>query len=266
MASRREEVLLRRQKILADFGDFALQSEDLDSVLTEACRLVGEAMETGRSKVLEIESDGDLLVRAGVGWSPEVVGKVRLSMHERSSESFAVSSRRPVISQDIASEDRFDVPAFMKQAGVRALANVPIFLPGNRAFGLLQVDATEPREFDEDDVSFLRTYASVLGPIIDRILKLSDLRASDERFRLTVEEASDYAIFITDENDVITDWLPGAAKVFGWSAEEAIGRPAALVFTPEDRAEGIVEKEIDQAREKDCAPNNRWHLRKDGSL
>jgi hypothetical protein len=29
----------KRQRVLADFGDFTLQSEDLDAVLTEACRL-----------------------------------------------------------------------------------------------------------------------------------------------------------------------------------------------------------------------------------
>jgi hypothetical protein len=41
--------------VLARFGDFALQSEDLDEALTEACRLVRKALATGRVKVLEIE-------------------------------------------------------------------------------------------------------------------------------------------------------------------------------------------------------------------
>jgi GAF domain-containing protein len=194
MTSEREDMLLRRQKILADFGDFALQSEDLDEILTEACRLVGDAMGTGRAKVLEIEDDDDtLLVRAGVGWAPDIVGRTRMSMSKHSSESFAINERKPVISTDISRDERFEVPDFMKEAGVRALANVPISLPGGHAFGLLQVDACEPRDFDEDDVEFLRTYATILGPIVDRILKLSALRSSEERFRLTVAEASDYA-------------------------------------------------------------------------
>ncbi|WP_046868078.1 hypothetical protein [Microvirga massiliensis] len=89
------DILLRRQKVLADFGGFALQSEELDEVLTEACRLVGEAMETGRAKVLEIAQDGaSLLVRAGVGWARDIVGQVRLPMSERSSETFTTSGRK----------------------------------------------------------------------------------------------------------------------------------------------------------------------------
>jgi PAS domain S-box-containing protein len=260
------DVLLKLQKVLADFGDFTLQSEDLDEVLQEACRLVGEAMGTSRAKVLEIEQGGEsLLVRAGVGRGPGVVGKVRIPMDENSSESYAIKAGAPVITQDISKEERFGLPDFLKEAGVVSLANVPIFLPGKRAYGLLQVDDTVPRPFDQNDTEFLRTYASLLGPVVDRLFKVQALRSSEERFRLTVETATDYAIYTTDDEDRITDWLPGAAAVFGWSAEEAIGQPAAIIFTPEDRETRQPEWEIETARRDGYAPNVRWHLRKDGS-
>ena len=73
------EQMVRRQRVLADFGEFALRCESLDEVLAEACRLVGEALGTERAKVLEIEHEGrTLLVRAGVGWKPGIVGRLRL--------------------------------------------------------------------------------------------------------------------------------------------------------------------------------------------
>ena len=37
------ERVIKRQQLLADFGEFALRSQDLDKVLAEACRLVSEA-------------------------------------------------------------------------------------------------------------------------------------------------------------------------------------------------------------------------------
>ena len=112
-------------------------------MLTEACRLVGEALDTERAKVLEIQAERqELLVRAGVGWASDVVGKVRIPMGERSSESYSIKAGKPVISQDITKEDRFDVPDFMKRAGVVAMVNVPIFVPGERPYGILQVDDT----------------------------------------------------------------------------------------------------------------------------
>ncbi|GEP11432.1 PAS domain S-box protein [Methylobacterium gnaphalii] len=257
--------LMNHQRVLGDFGDFALHSEDLDEVLTEACRLVGEALGTDRAKVLEIQDGGsELLVRAGVGWGPSVVGQVRLLMSERTSETFSIRQRKPVISQDIRLENRFEIPQFMKEAGVVALVNVPIFVPGQKPYGLLQVDASEPREFGQDDIEFLRTYAAIIGPVIDRLRKIRSLRASEERFRLIVETARDYAIFTTDAQDRINAWFAGAESVFGWTAQEAIGRSASMTFTSEDREAGEDEKEISTARREGSAANVRWHQRKDG--
>ena len=259
------DTMLKRQQVLGDFSKFALHSQDLNQILHEACRLVGEAFGTGRAKILEIlHAERQILVRAGVGWDPGIVGKVRLPLEEHSSGTFAIAAGEPVISQDISREERFQIPAFMRKAGVVALVNAPILLPGGRRFGLLQVDATEPRDFDQHDVQFLRTYTTMLGPVIDRLLLARTLRSTERRFRLTVEQARDYAIFLSDPQNRITDWLPGAEAVFGWTAEEAVGQPAAITFTPEDRERQQDRWETEVACQEGVAPNMRWHLRRDG--
>jgi GAF domain-containing protein len=168
---------MKRQQVLADFGELALRSQDLDSTLTEACRLVGEALGTGRAKILEVlHAERQILVRVGVGWDSGIVGNIRMPMDQHTSETFAIEAAEPVVSRDINKEHRFDVPSFMKDAGVVALVNVPIFLPRGRPYGLLQVDATEPREFGDDEIQFLRTYSTILGPVIDRLLLTRELR------------------------------------------------------------------------------------------
>ena len=153
----------------------------------------------------------------------------------------------------------------MCEHGIVALVNVPILLPGRKPYGVLQVDVREPREFGYEDIQFLRTYAMVLGPVIDRLHKARDLAYTTEKYRLIVENARDYAIFLTDEEDIITDWLPGAASIFGWTEKEILGRPSENLFTPEDREAGQPEKEFDTARREGKAPNVRWHIRKDGT-
>ena len=71
--------LLRQQTILAKFGELALKSHDLGEILTEACRFVGDALGTDLAKIVKLQDDGHtLLVRAGVGWKPGVVGKVTI--------------------------------------------------------------------------------------------------------------------------------------------------------------------------------------------
>ena len=59
--------LLRQQAALARFGELALRSEDLDEILTEACRLVGKALGTDLATVMERQADGHTL-HAGPGF------------------------------------------------------------------------------------------------------------------------------------------------------------------------------------------------------
>lgn len=220
--------LEKRQKVLADFGEFALRSDDLDAVLTQACRLVAEALGTGHAKVLEIEHERrTLFIRAGVGWDEGIVGRLRLPIAEHSSETYSIELGEPVITNNLASEDRFDFPAFLKEAGVKALANVPIFLPGGKPFGLLQVDASEPRAFDDDDSQFLRTYAAILGPVIDRLLKAQTLSTSEERYR-TLFEAIDEGYLL---GEVIFDEGGKAVDLLFLEANPAAVRLAGRDFT-----------------------------------
>ncbi|MFP5406527.1 MAG: PAS domain S-box protein, partial [Gammaproteobacteria bacterium] len=91
------------------------------------------------------------------------------------------------------------------------------------------------------------------------------LEESEERFRLIVESARDYAIFTTDTDGLITEWPPGAQAVFGGTPEEMVGRNVAVTFVPEDVAAGVPEHERRTAREAGHAANVRWHRRMDGA-
>ena len=52
-----------------------------------------------------------------------------------------------------------------------------------------------------------------------------------------IVECSDDAIFSTDREGVITSWNRGAERLYGYSAEEAVGSPVLLLSPPERRAE-----------------------------
>lgn len=91
------------------------------------------------------------------------------------------------------------------------------------------------------------------------------LRRSEERLRLTMESAADYAIITTDTKDVIESWNVGAERIFGYTQAEATGHSYVILFTPEDRERGVPAEEMRQALEKGRAADERWHVRKDNS-
>jgi PAS domain S-box-containing protein len=84
------------------------------------------------------------------------------------------------------------------------------------------------------------------------------------RFAEMVKNVRDHSIFLTDPAGVITSWNVAAERVIGYTADEAVGRHFALIFTPDDVAAGVPEAELRQAREEGRAEDERWHVRKGG--
>lgn len=90
------------------------------------------------------------------------------------------------------------------------------------------------------------------------------LREAEEYLRLMVESVKDFAIFTVDPQGRIVSWNPGAERLFGYAESEILGQHLNILFTPEDRAGGIPEREIATAAAKGRASDERWHQCKDG--
>lgn len=251
-STHRENELLRQQSVLARFGEFALRTDNLGEILQEACRLVGEALGTDLAKVMELQGDGlTLLVKAGVGWPPGVVGKVTLKAEKDSSEGHALWTGEAVVSPDIKAEERFEYSEFIRDAGVRALVNVIIIGATDQPpYGLLQVDSRQPREFTDGDIQFLRSYANLLAAAVARLRTTSEmhaavvkLRESEERFQQFSEASSD-VLWIRNAETMQFEYVsPAFETVYGVSRDiilegDDLQNWAALIV-PEDREQVI---------------------------
>ncbi len=92
-----------------------------------------------------------------------------------------------------------------------------------------------------------------------------ELRASETRLRLVIDNAYDYAIFTTDADQRITSWSRGAEAILGYREEEVCGEPLAMIFTTEDQGLALADLEVETALKRGRANDERWHQRKDGS-
>jgi two-component system CheB/CheR fusion protein len=90
-------------------------------------------------------------------------------------------------------------------------------------------------------------------------------RRAEEWARVLVENVRGYAILTLDEAGSIRSWNPGAQQIFGYDEREAVGQSFELLFTPEDRAAGVPEAEMQQAFVTGRGDDERWQLRKDGT-
>lgn len=91
------------------------------------------------------------------------------------------------------------------------------------------------------------------------------LSESERRMDFVLENLKDHAIFLIDHEGHILSWNKGTERVFGYQAEDVLGKPFATIFTPEDALAGIPDRELIVARSVGKAEDERWHQRKDGT-
>jgi PAS domain S-box-containing protein len=94
---------------------------------------------------------------------------------------------------------------------------------------------------------------------------LQSRNAQLERYRIIVENVSDYVFFTLDTEGRIDSWSSGARNVLGYTAEEALGREYSLVFTPAEILAGEPRREMETAARRGSCPADSWRVRRDGS-
>ena len=97
-----------------------------------------------------------------------------------------------------------------------------------------------------------------------KILKSSYIPTS-EFYSQIIDSLQDYSIFTLDKEMMINSWSAGSITIFGYETGEVLGERFEIIFTEEDRKNGIPKKEIDTAVREGRAVDNRWHVCKDGS-
>src|SRR5947209_17957351 len=91
------------------------------------------------------------------------------------------------------------------------------------------------------------------------------LRDSEERFRLLIENVADYAIFMLDPDGYITSWNLGAQHTTGYTADEVLGEHFRIFYTDEANARRHPEYELGVAATEGRYEEEGERVRKDGS-
>ncbi len=105
----------------------------------------------------------------------------------------------------------------------------------------------------------------VCQDITDRKQAEEQVRASQERFRMMVENVRDYAIYILDMNGYVTSWNLGAERIEGYRAEEIIGKHYSCFFPPDHVARGDPGMQLQFASIQGRYESEGWRVRKNGS-
>jgi len=108
-----------------------------------------------------------------------------------------------------------------------------------------------------------QTNMRLLDDILARRQAEQALHESERRTRLIINAIKDCAIYMLDAKGCVATWNPGAEQLTGYSIDEIVGRPFAILYPLDGNS--TPERELAVAVRDGSAEGERWHLRKDGT-
>jgi diguanylate cyclase (GGDEF)-like protein/PAS domain S-box-containing protein len=171
--ARASEHLARRalqQNAVAGFGRFALESHDLDALLSEVVRTATETLGVDVGRVLALDGAGERLIPVATVGMPAGVADVRglpLSLVDTTSALHPLRTGEPTITDDMAAESRFKPSPTLTALGI--VSSLSVAIEGyDEPFGVLNVSSREPHTFTADEAEFLSALATLIIIAVER--------------------------------------------------------------------------------------------------
>lgn len=92
-----------------------------------------------------------------------------------------------------------------------------------------------------------------------------ELRRSEERMRLLMDEAKDYAILMLDTEGRVVGWNGGAQHLKGYESGEILGQHYSRFYLPEEAERNKPTLDLVKAAAEGRFDEEGWRVRKDGS-
>ena len=229
--------------------------KDFDEIAEAAAELCDTPI-----AVVNLVGDGRQFFKAEVGLG------VRETPLESSFCRQAILEQDFLCIPDASRDPRFvGNPLVTGDPGLRFYAGALLRTAEGHPVGTVCVLDTKPHDLTERQrKGLMRLARQAMGQMELRrsLREQAEQRLLNERI---LNGATDYAIVATDPDGRITRWNAGAERIMGWAEAEMLGRPIEVFFTPEDRADAVPREEMRLASQSGRAPDERWHLRRDGS-
>ena len=227
--------------VLSSINRMIVRTRDRQRLFDEACHIV---VEEGLFRMAWIgivdEESGSVKPVACNGFEEGYLDGIVIllgdALESRGPTGKAIQTGKHVICNDIE-HDPSMIPWREKalERGYRSSGVFPLRM-GGKVVGVLSAYAEERDYFSEeeillldqlaDDLSFAVNYIELEAQRREAELALSE---SEERFRSVAESASDAIISVDDAGKIIF-WNTAAEKVFGYSAEETLGRSPTFII------------------------------------
>jgi diguanylate cyclase (GGDEF)-like protein/PAS domain S-box-containing protein len=155
-----------QQEAIAVYGQFALESHDIEALVSNAAAMVTSGLDIDHSGVFRfMHGQQDMTLVAGVGWGAGAVGNA--TINPATSMRAALGSNGPVIVTDLRATGHPALP-WLAQDECR-VSGLEVAIPtSDGPFGILGAYRRDNRDFTREDTNFLKAIATALGTAVGR--------------------------------------------------------------------------------------------------
>ena len=107
--------------------------------------------------------------------------------------------------------------------GLRSSVSVPFKSDEGAVLGVLHVYSDQENRFATDDISDLETFAQQCAVALLSARNIEGLRDANQRLTFHINRMP-LGYIVWDKEFRVVEWNPAAERIFGWRAEEAIGK------------------------------------------
>ena len=267
-----------RSEFLAHASNLLASSLDYNTTLNQLARLavpkiadwcaVSVVQANRLQRIAAAHSDPAKLQLAN-----EYSNKFPPNLNDRTGASQVIREGKPQLVPNITNEMlRQAIPndeqyRILSQLGMHSVLIVPLISRGTTLGALTLVMAESRRVLATEDLEIAEALATRAAIAIDnsRLFEATRESRNDEGRLAAIVESSDDAIVSKNLDGIISSWNKSAERLFGYSAEEAIGKHITLIIPPERRSEE--DTIISRIRRGERVDHfETFRRRKDGSL
>ncbi len=188
------QITEQRQSVLMELGDLLRGQPDSITIVTAAVRALGTTLQVTRAAFLSIDPGGQYATVERY-WSDGALGDYseRMCFADYGDFIYDLQHDELVVVEDVLHDPRTAAQAAsLRLRRVQSLVCVPLHEQGALSAALILLQ-DRPRQWAEDDISFIREVADRAWTADERMRAESALRASEEQFRTLADNMSQFA-------------------------------------------------------------------------